>query len=400
MATISENKKDGVVVSYRIRAFLGKDELGKQIVRYTTWKAQQGLSPSKSRKAVEKFAKDWEREVREEYEKDLKEPERIKERAIEKARSSFVDFVLNDWFPLCIEDGEHKPKTISYYRYTLKYINSYFADKAIQSITPIDVEKFLLYLRKDRGLSAQSIQHHYRTLRIIFNFAVKQEIILKNPVEKVDKPKIPRKKVDAFSKEEAEKFFEATNNCQLDCKCMLNLLITTGLRRGELLGLQWKDIDESSCVLHVNRNVTYTKETGIVVDTPKTEAGNRLIPLMNGVMVMLMELKMQRQRKNPKAKIDDSFIFPNKDDIFEPRSPSAVTQKVKRFMKDNDLPALSPHDLRHSCATLLLQNGADIKSVQEILGHTNATTTLNFYVRSDMAQMKAATQKMEAAFGL
>ena len=69
-------------------------------------------------------------------------------------------------------------------------------------------------------------------------------------------------------------------------------------------------------------------------------------------------------------------------------------------MKANGLPDMSPHDLRHSCATLLLDNGADIKSVQEILGHTNASTTLNYYVRSDIGRMKAATDKFANAFGL
>ena len=77
-----------------------------------------------------------------------------------------------------------------------------------------------------------------------------------------------------------------------------------------------------------------------------------------------------------------------------------MTHRVKHFMKVNGLPDMSPHDLRHSCATLLLSSGADVKSVQEILGHTNASTTLNFYVKADINQMQAATNKLAAAFGL
>ena len=86
--------------------------------------------------------------------------------------------------------------------------------------------------------------------------------------------------------------------------------------------------------------------------------------------------------------------------MFEPREPNAITRRVKRFMKNNGLPDLSPHDLRHSCATLLLAQGADIKSVQEILGHSDTSTTLNFYVKADLQQMKAATEKYAAAFNL
>ena len=87
-------------------------------------------------------------------------------------------------------------------------------------------------------------------------------------------------------------------------------------------------------------------------------------------------------------------------DIYFPKDPNAVTRRVKRFMKNSGLPDLSPHDLRHSCATLLLSQGADIKSVQEILGHSDASTTLNFYVKSNIQQMRSATDKLSTAFNL
>ena len=106
------------------------------------------------------------------------------------------------------------------------------------------------------------------------------------------------------------------------------------------------------------------------------------------------------QRENPNMIIEDAFIFPGEASIFSPRDPAAVTQRVKRFMKSNGLPDMSPHDLRHSCATLLISSGADIKSVQEILGHTNASTTLNFYVGTNLERMKEATRKLGDSFGL
>ena len=106
------------------------------------------------------------------------------------------------------------------------------------------------------------------------------------------------------------------------------------------------------------------------------------------------------QTAYPSTLLDDAFLFPGTNGLFTPRNPDAITRRVKRFMKSHGLPDLSPHDLRHSCATLLLMNGADIKSVQQMLGHASASTTLNFYVRSDLSQMRLATEKYAEAINL
>ena len=117
-------------------------------------------------------------------------------------------------------------------------------------------------------------------------------------------------------------------------------------------------------------------------------------------MRLLQQQKNQMQREHRDTVSENAFVFPSKNSLFAPRNPDAVTRRTKRFMKNNGLPDLSPHDLRHSCATLLLSQGADIKSVQEILGHADASTTLNFYVKSDLQQMRNATDKFAAAFNL
>ena len=106
------------------------------------------------------------------------------------------------------------------------------------------------------------------------------------------------------------------------------------------------------------------------------------------------------QYRNDTDWCKNDFLFPKDGNTALARDPNSITRRVKRFMKLHDLPDMSPHDLRHTCATLLLSNGADIKSVSEILGHTDASTTLNFYVRSDIQQMKVATDKFANAFGL
>ena len=400
MATITPYQKDGKTVAYRFRVCVGRDENGKQIVLSTTWNVPDGLTPSKAKRAAQSASRLWERNAKEEYKNGTSKPERSQLPKPAQTGTDFVDFIETQWFPLCIDNGERKPKTISFYGSTKRNIIAYFNGHTLQKITSIQIQKFLMYLRKEKGFAPQNVHHHYRTLNMIFSFAAKQEVIQKNPMENVDAPKLPRNKVDALSQEDAAAFFTAINTCPLEFRCMLHQLITTGLRRGECVGLKWRDIDEARSILRIERNVTYTAQCGMVVSTPKTSTSSRVVPVMVSTLSLLRRLKHQRQSENPTAILEDSFIFPSEASIFSPRNPDAVTRRVKRFMKQHNLPDLSPHDLRHSCATLLLSSGADIKSVQEILGHANASTTLNFYVKSDLQQMKSATDKFASAFNL
>ena len=100
-----------------------------------------------------------------------------------------------------------------------------------------------------------------------------------------------------------------------------------------------------------------------------------------------------KQERGAYSITEESFVFHSAESTMLPRDPTYITKHMKKFMARIELPDMSPHDLRHTCATMLLQSGADIKSVQDILGHADASTTLNFYVKSDIENMRASTQK-------
>lgn len=269
MATITPKSKNGKIVAYKFKSCVGRTDDGKQILRYTTWHVPDGLIPSRARKAAERAAAQWEKGARTEYELDVKQPERVREREIDSKRTEFAQFVNDVWFPLCINDGEHKQSTVEFYRATLKRIIEHFKGKYIQEITSTDIQKFLIYLRMtcrtQRGnpISDKTVRHSYCILVLIFNYAEDEEYILKNPMRKIDCPKLTKKKVCALKPDEAKKFFALLPQQPADFKCMLYLLITSGLRRGELLGLQWHDIDFKRCTIDINRNITYTKENGL-----------------------------------------------------------------------------------------------------------------------------------------
>ena len=408
MANIRESKKNGKVISYRFTTCLERDAQGKQIRRYCTWIPPEGLTPAKARRAAERAADMWEQEIKVEYEKAREAGNVCQSYALppEKRRDDFVSFVNDTWFLLYICNGDRKQTTVAFYEDIAKYITAYFKGAILQDITPIQVQQYLRHLRTEheqrtgRPLSARYLRHQYGVLKNIFGYAEKNDMIAKNPMNRVSPPIIPKQPVDALTIEQAAEFFEKLAECPLDFQTLLQLFITTGLRRGEAVGIKWKDIDEKKGLLHVERAVAHTTQTGTVISTPKTASSIRTVPLIPSTLRLLMQLKKQKRREHPNVLLNEAFVFHRKDDIFRPCCANAVTHKVKRFAKASGLPDMSPHDLRHSCATLLLSQGADIKSVQEILGHSDASTTLNFYVKADIEQMRAATDKLAETFGL
>ena len=408
MASLIEVFKDGRIVSYRFSCCVGRDRNGKQLRRSMTWHPPDGLRQSRMRAAAERAAADWEETVRAEYAAELERMSRPDPGYIppEERRDDFCEYVNNVWYKLYICNGDRKSTTEAYYADLKQYITAYFSGAVLQDITSIQIEEYLQHIRKEherkkkKPLSDKYLHHQYGALLNIFEYAERHKMIVENPMKNVEAPRMKKKPVDALSDEQAKVFFEKVKSCPIDLQCILTMLITTGLRRGELAGLKWRDIDTSAGVLHVERGVSYTHGSGVVVSTPKTSSSIRDVPLMPATVDVVLRYLDDVKKKHPSTIIKDAYLFHRSDDIFRPIDPNAVTRRVKRFMKNSGLPDLSPHDLRHSCATLLLAQGADVKSVQQILGHSDASTTLNFYVKADLQQMRAATDKMAAAFDL
>ena len=383
MATIYPNRKDGKIISIKLKAYLGRDEQGKQIFRCKNWIPDKNMTEKKLLALAEKEAILFEHEAAAQYEEERK--------AFKPNEILFNDFIQKIWFPAKINLKEVRPTTIAFHSYILKIVLPYFEEQKLKDITDKHIERYLSYLKntyrtkQNKPLAPKTIRHHYGTLSLIFEYALKLDYIEKNPLAKVDTPKLVKHKVNALSKAETKIFVKEIEKLPLWQRTMYTLLLTTGIRRGECFGLQWQDIDFINRLIHVKRSVTYTAMSGIVIGLPKTQAGLREIPLTDKVVKLLQEYKKGEQAAA------DAFVFHSETSPFDPHHPDFATDHLKKFMKKIGLPDMSPHDLRHTCASLLLQSGADIKSVQDILGHADASTTLNFYVKSDMANMRTAT---------
>ena len=173
MANIRENKKNGKIISFRFIVCLERDVRGKQIRKYTTWTAPADLTPAKARKTAERAADAWEEEVKAEYQKQKKLGSAYR-LPPDKRRDDFVSFVNDTWFVLQIRGENDKPNTIAFYKNMTRIISEYFKGSVLQEISPVDIQKYLVYLRTEyksklgKSLSAKTLRHQYGTLNLIF----------------------------------------------------------------------------------------------------------------------------------------------------------------------------------------------------------------------------------------
>ena len=163
-------------------------------------------------------------------------------------------------------------------------------------------------------------------------------------------------------------------------RAFVNVLITCGLRRGECIGLQWRDIDVDKLTLSISRNVTMDKNSPDKIRVGSTKTGeSRTVPLSPRVYGLLMQLKREQEERLQMKIMPICYIFSRQADPQRPIYPTEPTRFMRMFIGRHNLPDVSPHDLRHTAATLALEAGANLKEVQQLLGHADPATTMAFY---------------------
>ena len=386
MASITPYKnKDGVIVSYRFRACVGRDELGKQQFATKTVKLsdrEAKLTPKKLEAEMQRQADNWEKDI-------------LSGRVPVK-RNTFRYFVEEIWWKNHVLNGEHKAATVEFYKNMSGRIVERFGNRDLAAIKSVDVERFLNDLRAE-GLSTSTLKHYQNVLRILFKYAETHDLIEKDPMRKVKPIKAEAKQVDFLTPEQAKVFLAALDNAPLRWRCMMTILILEGLRRGEVVGLQWSDIDFEKCTISINRSVGYVPGQGVTVGTPKSKNSIRTLPLSTPALLLLREWKQAQAEECGAVLLPHAYIFALETDVYQPMFPTAPTRWLSRFVKANNLPDFSPHDLRHTCGTHFLASGATIKETQDFLRHEDAKTTLKFYAGTTPESLRKAADRMAAS---
>lgn len=307
----------------------------------------------------------------------------------DRDRMPFDEFVRAHWLPDHVHDGQHTPSSIQFFENTVRYGLDFFGGKKLATIDGENVKRFVNFLRNNaqtqRGqpLSATTVQHAFSTFRNVMEYAARMHYIERDPCQDLaqsEKPRREKKKVDFLTPDEARRFLKCLDGESLFWKAFENLLVTTGVRRGEAVGLQWGDIDFEAMSISVQRNVTPDRDAPDRMHIGATKTGEtRTVPVSRRVLEMLLELKREREAALGVSLLPQTFVFCRASDPYKPINPQEPTRWQRRFVQRHGLPNVSPHDLRHTAATLALESGADLKQIQQLLGHRDASTTLTFY---------------------
>jgi integrase len=228
------------------------------------------------------------------------------------------------------------------------------------------------------GLSAQTVKHHHRVLHEALKYAVKHDILIRNIAEAVDPPRPDTKEMVTLQPEFIGIFLDAAQN--IPYYFLFYTALYTGLRRSELLGLRWRDIDLDLATLSVVQTLHYVPRIGYVFREPKTKRSRRLVDLPPS---LALQLRNHRANQDLERKLLGRTLMPN-DLVFcnsdgTPLPPNSVTKGFSKLMKSLGMPGIRLHDLRHTHATIMLSQGVHPKIVSERLGHSSVAITLDTY---------------------
>ncbi len=371
-----------VVVGY-------KDEFGKPKQKWISTGLRVNNNKTKAKIQMKKILK------------NLDLPKQIEQNKEITQDILFVDF-LNSF--LQVKKQQVEPITINAYTKQASCISNYFKNMRIKlkDLKPYHIEGFYRTLY-ERGLSGNSVLHYHILIRECLQYAFKNDFVNFNVADKVDRPKTEGYKASFYSIEEIEKLFD----CIKDNECKLPIMLTAmyGFRRSEVLGLKWEAIDFENKLVYVKHKIVETRLDGKryiqMSDKMKTKTSNRTLPLLPQAEELLLKQKAlietnkQMLGKSYNKKYLDYVCVDNLGRLI---LPNRLTHNFIKIIKRNQLRHIRFHDLRHSCASIMLKNGVPMKQIQEWLGHADFGTTANIYSHLDYTAKQNSANTISSVF--
>ena len=310
----------------------------------------------------------------------------------------FADYLL-EW--LEIAKGRLAVATYSSYAAMIKKpVGPYFRQRNL-TLRELEARHLqMFYSEMLRKVKPNTVIHYHAIIHSALKYAMKTDMVPQNVAMKVDRPRKNSFQPTFLDAEQMQKLFEIVKGTRLELPVLVAAFY--GLRRGEVLGLKWDAIDFNRGTLTIKRTVTEATIDGtmkiIEQDSAKTKSSLRTLPLVGSFRDYFQKVK-EAQELNKKVcgncyNYDyDGYVFVN--ELEERMRPDYLTEYFPKYIAKHGVPKMRFHDLRHSCASLLLANGVPLKQIQEWLGHSDFSTTANIYAHLDYRSKISSAQAME-----
>lgn len=380
-----KNGKYYVVISY-------KDEHGKNKQKW----AATGLDAKNNKRAAEEVM----REIIANFNNE--ETPTSSMRSTVKDKLLFGDY-LTQWIE--IAKPNLQVSTYSAYKNKIKHIAPYFNERSIslQNIKPTDIQAYYAWLMQN-GKTIQACTHAHVIIRRALEIAYRTDLIPVNPAAKVEKPKSPKYEAKYYDLKQLRELFECLKGDKYEL--MYKMTAFYGLRRSELCGMKWNSIDFDKNTITLNSSVVQTSVNGklllIQKDVMKNASSKRTMPLIPEIKEALLKLKEQQDKNKAYFKngYNQQYLeYVWVDDIGKLVNPNTVTCHFKSFLAQHGLPRIRFHELRHSCASLLIACGVSLKEIQEWLGHSAISTTADIYSHLNYSSKLNVANTLTNVFG-
>jgi len=287
-----------------------------------------------------------------------------------------------------------RPSTVrNYRRYMNLYILPALGRMKVQAILPAHIRQ--LYMRmQHEGKGARTIQLVHVTLHCAFSQAVKEGLVGYNPMEAVERPKVETKRYDILTEEQARTFMAAAKGHPLET--LFFLALTTSMRKGEILGLMWTDVDWEKSIIRVERQLQPVSFEGGALVPTKTKSGRRAIMVGPGALALLKEYREKQELQKALAGDrwqEHGMIFTTSIGTYIDQTK--VSRAFKQVLREANLPDIRFHDLRHTSISILLDNGTPVNTVQSRAGHSKASVTTDIYGHAMARSQQQAARMIE-----
>lgn len=392
MANIIERRDgSGRLISYQIRVYRGRNKDGKQLKPYsTTFEVESTWSEKTARKKAEAAAALFE--------------DQCKSGRVSDNRQTFEEYC--DYVIELKEQRGVKHNTILSYKQFAQRIYPVIGHMKLKDIRVDTLNLLYSELQKDGQnkntggkLSAKTIFEHHRLISTVLQQAVREQLIQFNPASYATLPKREKKEVNYYQPETVSAILDALESEPLKWKTFINMLLFTGARKGEVLGLKWQCVDFKKNAIHICNNLQYSPERGVYEESTKTSTSDRFVQLPPEIMNILAEYKLWQLRE--KNRLQDFFV--DRDYVFtqdngDPIHPQSVKTFLDRFSARHNLPHLNAHAFRHTNATVLYNAGMDSVSISKQLGHAQVSTTADIYAHAVEGSDRKCAEALERIF--